>query len=266
MHADLRDRGPRPLAGTGSVPMLSLLSLLFLLLAAPVSAQRADFLFGRPAATVAFVSGWAMPGESSDLFAETREDMLMGRGDFATAPFMVEVGVRVRDRVDIAAGFEYAGRSVQTEWRDYVWQDDSPILQTAAFRRWRLMAGLKAYILPRGRSISEYAWVPRAWAPYVAAGAGVTWYEFTRRGDFVYEPTLDIFEDRLESRGHGVTPYAAAGMDISLSSHFLFRAEVRQLWGSGGVDPAVYEGYNDIDLSGLRATFGFAVRMGERGV
>lgn len=261
MNATHGDRGTRPPSGAAAI-----LPLLFLLSAVPVSAQRADFLFGRPAATVSFVSGWAMPGESSDLFVETREDMMVARGDFATAPFMVEAGIHIGDRLDIAAGFEYAGRSVRAEWRDYVWQDDRPIFQTTDFRRYRLMAGLRAYLFPRGRSISDYVWIPRTVSPYVAAGAGVTWYEFTRRGDFVYEPTLDIFEDRVVGRGYGLTPYAAAGLDLSLSPHFLIRAEVRQLWGSGGVDPTVWEGYNDIDLSGLRATLGFAFRTSGRGV
>ena len=250
--------------------VLALVPVLTLLLAAPSSAQRADFLFGRPVATVSLMSGWAMPGESSDLFAQARDEVTIGRGDFASAPFLVELGVHAGDRFDIGVGFEYAGRSVRAEWREWVTADDLPIYQTTVFQRWRLTGGLKAYLFPRGRSISEYVWIPRGWTPYVAAGLGITWYDFTQRGDFVvYEPGAnegDIYGAEVTSRGHGFTPYAATGLDVTLSRYFILRMEVRQHWGTGGVDPAAFAGFDDIDLSGLTGTIGFAFRTGGSGL
>ena len=247
-----------------------LISILTLVSAVPVSAQRADFLFGRPVATVSLMTGWAMPGEGSDLFAQARDEVTIRRGDFASAPFLFELGVHAGERLDLAAGFEYAGRSVRAEWRDWVTADDLPIYQTTAFRRWRLTGGLKAYLFPRGRSISEYVWIPRGWTPYVAAGVGVTWYDFTQRGDFVvYEPGAnegDIYGAEVTSRGHGFTPYAATGLDVTLSRYFILRMEVRQHWGDGGVDPTAFTDFNDIDLSGLTGTIGIAFRTGGRGL
>ncbi len=248
---------------------VSLLALFALLAAAPLSAQRPDFLFGRPIATVAIGTGWSMPGEGSDLFAQTRRDLTIGRGDFASVPLQLDAGLHLGRRFDVALGFEYASRSVQGEWQDWVSMDDLPILQTTEFRRQRLALGLRAYLFPRGRSISRYAWIPRRWNPYVAGGAGMTWYDFTQHGDFVV-PTgvdqADIFRSRVTSRGIGFTPWAAAGLDISITPYFVLRTEVRQWWGTGGVDPAAFANYNDIDLSGLSATIGFAFRTGGRGI
>jgi hypothetical protein len=248
---------------------LALFTVLGLAVAAPLSAQRADFLFGRPVATVSISTGWSMPGEGSDLFAETRQNVTIGRGDFSSVPLQLDAGLHVGRRFDLNLGFEYTDRAVQGEWRDWVALDDLPILQTTEFRRQRLAAGMRAYLFPRGRSISQYAWIPRRWNPYVAGGAGVTWYNFTQHGDFV-TPTgidqADIFRARVTSRGHGFTPWAAAGLDISLTPYFVLRTEVRQWWGTGTVDPAAFGDYNDIDLSGLSATIGFAFRTGGRGI
>jgi hypothetical protein len=235
--------------------VLALAPILLLVLSAPLSAQRADFLFGRPAATVSVMTGWAMPGEGSDLFAQTRENLMVDRGDFASVPFLAELGVHAGDRFDVAVGFEYAGRSVRGEWQDWVTMDDLPIYLTTAFKRWRLTGGLKAYLFPRGRSISDFVWIPRGWTPYVAAGAGVTWYEFAQRGDF-----------DVTSRGHGFTPYAATGLDATLSRYFILRMEARHYWGDGGVDPTAFSGFNDIDLSGFSATIGIAFRTGGSGL
>lgn len=257
-----------PFSERFALPAAGLLTFA-LLLAAPLSAQRADFLFGRPAATVAISSGWSMPGEGSDLFTETRQNVTIGQGDFASVPLQLDVGLHLSERFDLALGFEYAGRAVQGEWRDWVTLDDLPILQTTEFRRQRLAVGLRAYLFRQGRSVSRYAWIPRRWNPYVAGGAGVTWYDFIQDGDFVAQTGVDqgdIYRARVTSRGHGFTPWAAAGLDISVTPFFVLRTEVRQWWGTGGVDPSAFADYNDIDLSGLGVTVGFAFRTGGRGL
>lgn len=237
-----------------------LLMVAFLLGAESLAAQRADFLFSRPRVTVAVNTGLARPDESSDLFAFSREQLTVGKGDFTSALIGGEIGVRVWRELDLTVGIDYAGRSVSSEMRDWVTQNDQPIPQTTEYERWRLTAGVKAYLKPRGRTISELAWIPSTWAPYVGAGLGVTWYEFVQYGDFVDFQTLDIFEDRFETDGRGTTPWVGAGVDVTLAPHFVFRAEGRYLWGSAEVDTRVFEGFEDIDLSGYRLTVGLAFR------
>lgn len=249
---------PRIVALARPLPVLTLLVLLGA--ATPVAAQRADFLFGRPDATIALSTGWAMPGEGSDLFEYTRDRLLISRGDFASPLLMAEVGIRTLDWLDVTLGLEFAGSSVPSEDRDYVWEDDRPIRRTAKFNTRRVMGGLKAHLLPRGREISEYAWIPARWSPYVGGGVGLTWYEYLQEGDFVVEETLAIYEDRLESTGRGPTAHVMGGADVTLSPHFLLRVEYRHIWGRAGVDQAVFEGFNDIDVSGSRVTVGVAFR------
>lgn len=260
MNPATRDRATAA-PGRRWTPILGSL-LLILLPVAPLAAQTADFLFGRPGATIALMAGLSRPDESSGLFEFTREELTVGRGDFASALLGAEVGLRASEHLDLTLGLEYAGRSVGSEMRDWVTQDDRPILQTTEYRRWRVTAGAKAYLLARGRSVSEYAWVPAAWSPYIGGGLGVTWYDFTQHGDFVDFQTLDIFADRLSTADRGFTPWVAAGLDLSLSTHFILRLDARHYWGSADVDGAVFDGFNDIDLSGYQATIGLAFRTG----
>lgn len=242
-----------------SLPVLAL--LVAPLLAAPAAAQRADFLFGGPHATLSASTGWSIPSESSDLFRFSREQLTVGRGDFASPFFLAELGIHATSRLDVMAGLEVAGRTVDSEMRDWVTQDDQPIRQSTEFSTRRVLGGLKVYLLPRGREISRFAWVPRSWSPYVGGGVGMTWYTFRQEGDFVDYETLDIFEDRLEVDGSGFTQYAVAGVDVTLSSYFLLRMEYRHLWGSADVGSGAFEDFNDIDLSGSRATLGIGFRI-----
>lgn len=255
-----RSRIPRIAALARPLPVLTLLALLGA--ATPAAAQRADFLFGQPHATIALSTGWAMPGEGSDLFDFTRDNLTVSRGDFASPFLMAEVGIRTLDRFDVTLGLEFAGSSVPSEDENYVWDNEaeSPVVQTTKFNTRRVMGGLKAYLLPRGREISQYAWIPARWSPYIGGGVGVTWYEFLQEGDFVDYETLAIFEDRFQTEGRGFTTHLMGGADVTLSPHFLLRVEYRHIWGSAGVDQSVFEGFNDIDVSGSRVTVGVAFR------
>ena len=235
---------------------------LLLLLAVPVSAQSPDFLFKRPAVTVSLQGGWAMPGEGSDLFDFARDQLTIEEGDFAAPVVLAEVGFRLTERFDAAVGLEYAGNSVDSEMRDWVTQDDQPIPQTTEFNRTRLMASLKGYLLPRGRQVSRFAWIPNRWSPYVGVGGGFSWYEFEQRGDFVDYQTLDIFEGQFRAEGRGFTGQALAGLDVTITPHFLVRGEYRYIWGAGDMESADFVDFDDsVDLSGSQVMLGFAVRL-----
>lgn len=247
----------RPAARTVAGAVLMGLALS---MPAPVQAQT-DFLLKRPALTVSVFGGWAMPGERSDLFEFAREELTLENGDFSSPVGMVEVGFRVTERFDVALGLEHASRSVSSEMREWVTIDDLPIPRTTEFSRTRLLASGKAYLFPRGRSVSKYAWVPYRWSPYIGGGAGISRYEFSQAGDFVHFETADIFEDHLRSEGSGLTAHALAGAQLSLSPRFLLRGEYRYIWGSAEVDDSDFFGFNPIDLSGSRVMLGAAVRM-----
>lgn len=238
----------------------AVLAGLVLLIPAPVQAQS-DFLLKRPALTLSVFGGWAMPGEESDLFEFTRQELTVDEGDFSSPVGMVEAALRVTERLDVALGLEHASRSVASEMREWVTMDDLPIPRTTEFSRTRFLASGKVYLLPRGRSISQYAWVPYRWSPYIGGGAGISHYEFSQAGDFVHFETADIFEDRLRSDGSALTAHALAGAQLSLTPRFLLRGEYRYIWGSAEVDDSDFLGFNPIDLSGSRVMLGAAVRM-----
>jgi hypothetical protein len=239
-----------------------LASLLLLTGAGHVAGQKADFLFKRPVFTLAASAGWTMPGESGEIFDFTREQLTVDRGDFASPAFMAELGVRITERLDVAAALEHASRNVGSEMRDWVTQTDQPIRQSTEFSRTRILGSLKGYLLPRGRQISQYAWIPNRWSPYLGAGAGYTWYEFTQEGNFVDFQTEDIFAEDFRASGKGATLHGLAGVELSLTPALLMRGEYRYIWGDGGFSDSDFEGFGEnIDLSGSSFLLGLGVRL-----
>ncbi len=236
-----------------------------LLLATPARAQ-ADFLFDEPHLTLTLYGGWSVAGEGSDVFDEARSELTVSEGDFSAPLVMGEIALRVTERADVAVSLEYSSRSVSSNMRGWVWPDDREITQTTDFSRTRLLVSGKYYLLPRGREISRFAWVPHRWAPYLGAGLGVSGYEFIQDGDFAValgaDPDdRDILDLRLESSGSGFTAQGLAGVQVTLTPRTVLRGEYRYLWGSAGLDSNSFEGFDPIDLSGSNVVIGLSLRI-----
>lgn len=250
----------------------AVLGTLILLIPSQVHAQD-GFLFSRPSVTLSLYGGWAMPSEGSDVFDESRQELTLRQGDFNSPLGMAEVAFRVNERFDAALGVSHASRTARSEMRNFRWfeegvdwEDLPPIRQSTEFTRTELMATGKYYLLPRGREVSRLAWVPYRWSPYVGGGAGVSWYEFVQAGDFAValgdDPMdRDILELEVESRDRGFTAHALGGVQLSVTPRLLVRGEYRYIWGSADLDPAAFEGFDRIDLSGSNLLLGLSIRI-----
>lgn len=249
--------GRRQLCFSLAIALLAPLALTGVLHA---QEQGDGFLFKRPSVTLGVRLGYAVPRAGSEVFDFTREELTVDKSDFNAFSFGGELAVRATERFDVGlnAGFEKS--DTRSEFRDWVDQDDLPIEQSTTFTRVPVTLGVKAYLMDRGRRIGRFAWIPRKWAPYVGAGAGLVWYEFEQVGDFVDFETQDIFFAEFRSSGSSPLAYMAAGVDVSLGPRWVVTAEGRYNWASAEMDRD-FVGFDDIDLAGLRAAVGIGVRF-----
>lgn len=248
-----------PFRFTGALAALA--SAVFAL-ALPVRAQVSGdgFLFREPAATLSLHGGYARADAASDLFSFSTERLTLGAGDFSGFTGGADLALRVSPRADLLLSAAYAGRISDSEFRDWVDDDDLPIEQSTLFERVPVSAGFKAYVAPRGRRVGSFAWIPARVAPYVGAAGGAMWYRFRQDGDFVDFESLEIFSDRLESSGWTPTLQALTGADISLTPRLALKAEARYSWAEAKLSNS-FDQFDPIDLSGLAATIGLSVRF-----
>ena len=241
----------------------SSLAVVFALLAGASTAEIAaaqDFLFGRPSITFGGRIGYAIPRADSEIFDFTRDELTIEKEDFNGVALSADVGARLSDRIDLAFSIGYENSAIDSESRDFIGNDDLPILQTTDFSRIPLTVGVKAYLTERGRRISDLAWIPSKFAPFVGGGGGFVWYEFEQEGEFVDFDTLDIFYDYFSSSSASPLAYVTAGFDYSLGLRWILTAEARYSWASADMGES-YVGFEKIDLNGFRAAFGFSVRL-----
>src|SRR5438105_7858907 len=200
--------------------------------ASPALAQGAGsgFLFRPPNGSVSIRTGLDRASAGSDLFTFVTDQLTVTRNDFNAVTFALDVDYRLSRRVDVVFGFGSSRTVTKSEFRHWVDNNRQPIEQTTEFNRVPLTASVKAYLMPAGRSIGHFAWIPARIAPYVGAGGGVMWYRFQQQGDFIAFDTLKVFTDSFDSNGWTPTVHALGGVEVSLGSRLAIATEARYEW------------------------------------
>lgn len=245
--------------------MSSALALLCLALPGrPAVAQRLSgdgFLFGPPRASLALRMGYALPSAGSDLFDFVTDELSLRRRDFGSYAYGADFVVRLNFRTSAVISADLSGMDKKSDYRE--WQDNSglPIEQSTSFDRKTFTASLRYYLLPPGRRLSRFAWIPARFAPWASAGVGRSYYEFAQSGDFVdFTNGNRVFYDSFKSSAWGFTSQLSAGVDLSISPHVVVTTQAKYFRGKAdlGLD---YSGFAPIDLSGLSMTSGLAIRF-----
>lgn len=218
------------------------------------------YLFHSPQATLSLRMGMSRPSANSRVFDFTSEQLTVDRNDFLGFSAAADLNVSITRRLAFQMGTAVSARQTQSEYRDYVDNDDLPIEQRTTFRRAPVTAGLKFALTNPGRSLGRYAWVPSKVTPYVAGGAGLMYYSFKQDGDFVDYQDFAVFNSTLSSSGWTNMAYGAVGVDYSMSARMGLITEARyeRARANMGTD---FQGFDRIDLSGLQVTAGLHLRF-----
>ena len=124
---------------------------------------------------------------------------------------------------------------------------------------------MRMALVPRGRRISRFAWVPRTFTPYVGVGAGAAHYNIEQHGAFVDFRNLRVFNDTFTSEGWAPTVHALAGVDLRLYRRLYLTTEARYTWGTAELS-ADFVDFEPISLGGLRTSAGLQIRVLRRGL
>ena len=216
-----------------------------------------DFFFGRPDGSLALRGSWVFARAGSDLFDFVERELTIDEGNFNRAALAADIGIAVTPRTDAVIGVEVNRASVPSEYRNLVDNNRQPIEQTTSLSELNLTGNIRIAILPRGREIGRFAWVPRAVVPYVGAGGGMLWYRFEQTGDFVdaLDPRRAIFTDVFRATGWTPSAQVFGGVDVRLRGRWFLTLDGRYLWAVGALGND-FEGFDPIDLAGFRAGAG----------
>jgi hypothetical protein len=219
-----------------------------------------DFLFGQPRGSLGVRGSWVFARAGSDIFDFVREHLTVDKGAFNAPAIAADLAIAVAPRVDAVFGFEFSQASVPSEYRAFVDNNRQPIEQTTRLREANLSGTVRVALTPRGVGVSRLAWIPHRVTPYVGAGGGFLWYDFTQSGDFidVLSPRLTVFSDVITSKGWTPSAHALGGVDVRVHRRLFVTLEGRYLWAAATLQRR-FESFDPIDLAGFRTSAGINV-------
>ncbi len=221
----------------------------------PDSRDRPDFLFGQPRGIIGLSGGWLRAeGGEGGLLGNFREYLTIGERGYDSLLFRFAFGAALSPRVDLVFDVDVSRSRAVSEDREFT-EDGLPIAQTTELTQAPLNAGVRFWVVPRGRRVGRLAWVPNTFAFHVGVGGGARRYHLAQFGDFVdtADFRLPIYSDRYESRGWAASAHATAGVSLRLSRRVFAVADVRRVWSRRELaDDFV----GSLDLNGLQMTGG----------
>lgn len=217
-----------------------------------------DFMLGRPRLSLGMRGEWLSPSAGSDIFDFVTEQLTLEKSSFNAPGFGMDMAFSLTDRIDVVTGFDVAESNSSSEYRDFIDNQSLPIQQTTSLQQATVFGSVKFALIPRGRSVSRFAWIPSTIVPYIGAGGGVINYDFTQNGDFVDFEDFHVFPESFQSSGWAPTVHVLGGADIQLYKRIFMSLEGRYQWADAALDTDFID-FEPIDLGGFR--FGAGVRF-----
>jgi hypothetical protein len=241
---------------------LAVVAGLFVVPSARAQGQGDGFLFRTPTTSLAVRAGFDRAFPNSDIYSFFTDSLTLSKSDFNAFAISADLSFSLRPQLDLVLGLGFTNSTSGSEYRNWWDQNDLPIQQTTRLERVPITASLKWYLVPPGRSIGRFAWVPREVAPFVGVGGGAMWYQLHQWGDFINfaDTNLAVFPDDFRSAAWALTGHAFAGVDISLGPRLLLTTQARYTYARGALGRD-FTGFSPIDLSGLTLSAGIAVRF-----
>lgn len=251
-----------PTAATAFVVGVAAVALAALAPTTASAQASRDYLLGKPKATLTLRIGAARPNASNGVFAFADSLLTLDPNKYAGVSFGADIGVPLTQRLELQLSASSASRRVQSEYRDFVDNNDLPIEQSTRLNRAPVSIGVRYNLTPAGRSVSRLAWVPAKLVPYVAAGGGAMYYRFQQQGDFIdfLSQNQDVFSAKLEAKGWAPLLYGATGLTWSVRPAVALNTELRYDHSRAPLK-GDYTGFDKTALSGLGLSTGLQFRF-----
>ena len=210
-----------------------------------------DFMLGRPKGFLAVDGGFLFANAGSDVYDFVTKQLTLDKKAFNAPIVGLRLGALITPRLEVGVLVEQSRTSVTSEYRDFVDNNQLPITQTTGLQEYQVAANLRWSLVPSGRRISRFAWIPRTVTPFMGAGAGAIKYRFEQYGSFVDFQTFKVFNSSFRSEGWAPSAHAFVGADLRVYRRIYVTGEARYTWSSAPLGEGFVD-FDPISLAGVR--------------
>jgi len=198
-----------------------------------------------PGQSLNFKIGIFTPSLQSDLWEVNKENLYFSNEDLQDLFYGLEYEHFAGRHFSFTLEAGTFEKTVYSQYRDYEYDDGSPIYQNLYLTIGGLEANIKIYPLGHRRIFN----------PYIGAGVGIYYWEYEQWGDFIDFTNMEVYE------GTGYTEAYTPGINVRGGFVFRFRRhmgvsfEAKYQYIKGQLSN-LFEGFEKLDLSGLTLNVG----------
>lgn len=208
----------------------------------------AAFIFAAalPAQQINVKFGYIMPFQSSDLWDDNIYNLAYEKADFNALNFSIEYQHQFHRNFSFYVEGGRYKRTVNSEYRDYEYQDGSPIVQSMHLDLTSLEMGIKINLLP---SRSRFS-------PYIGAGAGLYFWKYEQYGEFIDFDEFEVYDGFADQEAVTLGFHVKGGLSMRINRSFGLLLEAKAHFAEGDLGE-YFEGFEPFDLGALSLSAGF---------
>jgi len=189
--------------------------------------------------------GLFQPNMNSDLWEVNMENLYLSEQDMQNVYYAVEYEFFFNRILSLSIEGGSYDNEHYSQYRDYTYDDGTPINQNLALRTTSVEVNLRIY--PIGHKY--------VFNPYIGGGLGIHRWVYEQWGDFINFDDLTVDEGYADTRAYTLGFNGRAGFLIKFKRSFGFSFEAKYLFLKGELS-SLFEGFEKFDLSGLSFTAG----------
>lgn len=189
--------------------------------------------------------GLFQPNMNSDLWETNMENLALNKQDMQDLIYALEYEIFIHSRFAISLELWHYEKEHYSAYKDYEYDDGSPINQNLALSISSLELNVKVYP-------TSYR---RAFNPFIGAGIGIYRWIYEQWGDFINFEDWTVFEGYADTRAYTLGFNGRAGFVFRFRRSVGFSFEAKYQYLKGQLS-SLFEGFGKLDMSGLTLSIG----------
>ena len=221
--------------------VLIILSLL-MIISLPLNARRYKHAKNQ---SVNLKIGLFQPYMDSDLWDINMENLALNKQDMQALYYAVEYERFFSPVLSFSLEGGYYYKEHNSAYKDYEYDDGSPIYQSLALRISSVELNLKIY--PIGHR--------RVFTPYAGGGVGIYAWRYEQWGDFINFEDGTVEEGYAETKAYTPSFNVRAGFAFKISREVGVSFEAKHIYLKGELS-SLFEGFEKLDMTGWTYSLG----------
>jgi hypothetical protein len=189
--------------------------------------------------------GLFSPAMQSDLWVDNMHNLVFNKTDMLNTYCAAEYEFFINRFTAFSLEIGKYSKEIYSQYKDYTFDDDSPIFQNISLRITPIEANIKLY--PFGHRSRFF--------PFFGAGIGLYAWTYQQWGDFIIFPGLDIQEGFAETETFSFGFSGRAGLVFRFHPRLALAIEGKYQYLRGRLS-GYFEGFELLDLGGITASVG----------